>query len=527
MVDVFYPHLNYFSVFKFDPVILYIMKIGSLKNEAYLYIELFFFFWGTLFLLKELGAKFFKSLLGALLVVVFCFFVMGGGDAYLLCLYCFPFLLASLIRLKKNPSFFNLIFSILISFFWIFTANALVVFGSMLCVFLSVALEKSKNSFYFSLVSISLILFSLFHIPVYQMPNFPYDARLSPISILSFRTSPILGGYVHPSTLIWDEYKKANLIYSFRFLVLSLVFLLSMSLFKNYSKKTIFLLSVFLAFILLETFLSGSPYYYMTPYQALWHIVPGVSFANLFWMIFPIFGCLLFSIGIIEIKGSVLFSTFLSILLLVILPKFYKVDSLEFKDIFNTEISSPFLFNKTKKNSPSAFVIKHFGDWVIGKNVSKKYDFNSLKRLVNKKDFRASVSASVNTKDAYKVFDNDSSTRWGTNRPQKEGDTFFIKFTSPIRLIKVVLSIKGMRSDFPRGILVEGSRDCRRYFKILNYPKWNGPVSWTKEGYPFFLPESWVILDFPKREKLRCIKFIQTSSHPIYDWSIAELKLYN
>jgi hypothetical protein len=49
---------------------------------------------------------------------------------------------------------------------------------------------------------------------------------------------------------------------------------------------------------------------------------------------------------------------------------------------------------------------------------------------------------------------------------------------------------------------------------------------WTPKGAPFFGAQSWVVLDFPEQQKLRCIDFKLRDGHPVFDWSIDEVKLY-
>lgn len=142
------------------------------------------------------------------------------------------------------------------------------------------------------------------------------------------------------------------------------------------------------------------------------------------------------------------------------------------------------------------------------------------------RDFEMQVDASPYPGQADYAIDHKVSTRWKTGRPQHPGDYFLVEFDRPVNIIKVALSTRGHPMDFPRGILVEGSKDGKEFMKIINKPRWLGPLGWTQDGYPFYGRQGAVILDFPEEIEVTVLRFTQTGRSTRFDWSIEELKLY-
>jgi hypothetical protein len=114
--------------------------------------------------------------------------------------------------------------------------------------------------------------------------------------------------------------------------------------------------------------------------------------------------------------------------------------------------------------------------------------------------------------------DGDSTTRWGTGTHQSPGQSFRIDFPTPRKVAGLSYDLAGFLHDYPRGlkIEVEGVNGNRRtVLSELGYSK----VS-------FYLKENRGITLFWPSERIKSIILTQTKSDPVFDWSIAELYLY-
>jgi hypothetical protein len=136
------------------------------------------------------------------------------------------------------------------------------------------------------------------------------------------------------------------------------------------------------------------------------------------------------------------------------------------------------------------------------------------------------LGTSANSKDAWLALDGNPDTRWSTASPQRPGDYFEIKFNRSLKVLRIILSVIKNPSDFPRGIRVEAKENTGSYNIVFEKIDWLGPVYWTEEGYPYFGPQSDVVIDLPKEIEVSNLKFTQISKDSKFDWSIGEVKLF-
>ena len=115
------------------------------------------------------------------------------------------------------------------------------------------------------------------------------------------------------------------------------------------------------------------------------------------------------------------------------------------------------------------------------------------------------------------ALDGDKGTRWGTGAPQREGQSFQVVFAHPQSISAFEYDLGDWAQDFPRGLRVdiENSRGERE--TLLTNQHYQYLVAFWKGATLRF----W----FSPREARRFI-LSQTGTHPILDWSIAELRLF-
>ena len=118
------------------------------------------------------------------------------------------------------------------------------------------------------------------------------------------------------------------------------------------------------------------------------------------------------------------------------------------------------------------------------------------------------------------AFDGDPLTGWSTWPPQSEGDFFYLDLGKSARVGEIDLSLLGKPLDHPRGFIVHGSLDQEDWVLL--------------KDVPFFVPritrqnvQDWgeyrVVVNFDVQE-VRYLMIMLTRSHPIYHWSIQELR---
>ncbi len=117
------------------------------------------------------------------------------------------------------------------------------------------------------------------------------------------------------------------------------------------------------------------------------------------------------------------------------------------------------------------------------------------------------------------AFDGNPETGWSTERPQSEGDYYWLDLGETLQLQEIELSLNKKPLDYPRGYRLEGSEDGREW-KILSED-------------PFYFPEltAGMIEDYSKyrveitfdSRSVRFLRLTATLSHKSRAWSIQEI----
>ena len=129
---------------------------------------------------------------------------------------------------------------------------------------------------------------------------------------------------------------------------------------------------------------------------------------------------------------------------------------------------------------------------------------------------RAQVSAS-GSRDPRAAIDGSIESRWATGAPQQPGQVFEVNFREPTVISSLRYQLGEWSQDYPRGlrIFAEDSDGAKR--EILS------PMDYLKLAI-FFKGSDFEFWFQPRTVKR--IIFEESGSHPILDWSIAELSVY-
>lgn len=120
------------------------------------------------------------------------------------------------------------------------------------------------------------------------------------------------------------------------------------------------------------------------------------------------------------------------------------------------------------------------------------------------------ATASHNSGETGKAFDDDKSTRWSTNTPMKPGMWFQVDLGLERTLTRIILDSANSPGDYPRGCEVYVSFDGK---------SWGDPVLTSEPQRPI------TRLIFEEPVRTRFLKIVQTGSTQGLFWSIHEMLL--
>ena len=115
-------------------------------------------------------------------------------------------------------------------------------------------------------------------------------------------------------------------------------------------------------------------------------------------------------------------------------------------------------------------------------------------------------------------------TRWSTRGPQKAGDWLQVDLPEATVLAGVELDLGRFSTDYPRGLRVEVADESGAFVPVPAGPRFVGPLGWTgthllRDGVDR------VVVSFPPVHA-RSLRLVQTGADPVFDWSVAELRLF-
>lgn len=127
------------------------------------------------------------------------------------------------------------------------------------------------------------------------------------------------------------------------------------------------------------------------------------------------------------------------------------------------------------------------------------------------------ASASHNTDALAGAFDGDLSTRWGSGERQEPGMWVTFTLPRPVTVRAVRYNLGNWPQDFPRGLEMEIETATGERLPVFNPHAYN--------HIRYLLMGDSVFRFFIEPTEVRKVYLRQTGSHPVFDWSIAELEL--
>lgn len=128
----------------------------------------------------------------------------------------------------------------------------------------------------------------------------------------------------------------------------------------------------------------------------------------------------------------------------------------------------------------------------------------------------ATVHASHGETSAQLSLDDSIATRWGSATPQTPGMTFTVKFAEAVELQGVKLHMGSWLTDYPRELEIIGVTPSGEEVVLTHQNQ--------ARAIEFFYDWEEVIKILFAPTKVSELRFNQLGSHPIFDWSIAELE---
>jgi hypothetical protein len=129
------------------------------------------------------------------------------------------------------------------------------------------------------------------------------------------------------------------------------------------------------------------------------------------------------------------------------------------------------------------------------------------------------VSTDLHPEEIVNMTDDDPETRWASHKPQSAGMAFQITFQNPQLIRLIDLDVGKFTNDFPRTLQVEVKTAHDASFKEIYSDR-------AAKSIQYFLDsqnDSGILF---KPTILTNIQVIQTGKDSFFDWSVAELKLF-
>ena len=128
------------------------------------------------------------------------------------------------------------------------------------------------------------------------------------------------------------------------------------------------------------------------------------------------------------------------------------------------------------------------------------------------------VHATQHDENAPLAADDDPKTRWGSGQPQAPGMSYELEFQSAQTLRGLTLDFDGWDSDFPRGLKIEAVYENGERKTLLT------PEQYVVVSY-YLNHEPRLSMMFDPTPVKRLV-FTQTEADTVFDWSIAEVKVF-
>lgn len=497
MLDIYYEKYHFVSRERLDPLL-------GLLTESTLVPQLVVLTLGCFFLLKLLGQKLLPAFTASIALTLSLVFVVGL-DSYFLKIHWLPFLVVSALLFERRRGLLEFVLFLISTALWIVSAGSLASFGLLVGIVFLLAFSSRMPAIVLAVAVIPSVLF----LPVYPMPDYPGGARLAEISpLITNFVQPKIGPWLEPNPLDYAQLVDTTREHLLRYAFLVLAVVLAFGLSKNLLPVIVGLLIVAIELAL------PAPFRAFSPLQSLRRLLPGAGLIDLPW----IFSSVLILFSALPALIATSTKRVLAFAALIGLS-FVGVTVITGSCLIE---HGEVLKNPDQKQVLSAVVVEQTGEWVL----AEKREFSDLVRIQPSESSPWMLESNLQQEALSLALDSNDETRWSTGRSQQPGDYFQVSFAEPTSVLRVVLSVKKHPTDFPRGIEVVVEDGVGKQVTTFSQIKWFGPVKWTRDGFPYFGPQSEVVIDFPRSVSARRIRFVQLGESVQFDWSIAELKLY-
>lgn len=126
-------------------------------------------------------------------------------------------------------------------------------------------------------------------------------------------------------------------------------------------------------------------------------------------------------------------------------------------------------------------------------------------------------SSDFNTQMLSKLIDGSTETRWGSAAHQKPGMQLTLTLKSPTVIKAIDYSMGSWPQDYPRGLQIEFEKPSGERITYLDNKGW--------ASIRYLLETESELRFYTKPVEITKVILTQTGSHPIFDWSVAEISL--
>lgn len=159
-----------------------------------------------------------------------------------------------------------------------------------------------------------------------------------------------------------------------------------------------------------------------------------------------------------------------------------------------------------------SFESDNISGYTLISNVTPKYKIDELKNITD-----YIVHADLNKDMASLIHDNNANTRWGTGIHQNKGQSIDIVFSQVEKIKAIEIELGKWRTDYPRALEIQCIDPKNQMLEVLSEA--------GQKSIAYVSGADHFKIEF---EAMSCTKLIfkQNGYDPVFDWSIAELRVY-
>jgi hypothetical protein len=157
-----------------------------------------------------------------------------------------------------------------------------------------------------------------------------------------------------------------------------------------------------------------------------------------------------------------------------------------------------------------------------------------LKKLSKKRIVDTTPIVASHNNDAHQVWfmeDHRENTRWSSGLGKQTGnESLIIDLTHHKQIRGIKLDVGDFITDYPRALQISHAPSCNApsesWRVVAEHTPWEGVLQVTPAGYPYYGSQACVKVFFEESLLGGCIKVHQTGVNASFDWSVAEIFIY-